>query len=433
MLEWFKITLILCAFGTLREIRPSEPFVTEFLSGEWRNVTSEQLFRDVYPVGTYSYMAVLIVIFLITDFLRFKPVIILSGLCGISIYAILLWTTSIEWLYVSQFLYGLYMATEVAYYTYMYAKVETSKYARVTSLARVAALAGRFLSGVTAQLLTHLHLMDFRELNYITFSSQILATIWAFWLPSVDFGIYFHRRSSIISNFQENLHPPKDQILPKVKQKQSLTANVSRAARLLSRHAGAAYSRPRVLAWSALYAAALALFTHAQYYMQVLWQQIQQHDEHKVDYNGAVEAATTLAGAAGALAAASAQRPVLPAVAAAAQAAAALLTAYVPDIYLSYACYVLLGTLFHFTITMASAKIASQLTDESCFGLIFGINMFVGAVLQSLLTLVLNQALALQADAMYAALGALYLLLAAGWLLGWAAHTCRQKKAAADH
>ncbi|XP_048005785.1 thiamine transporter 1-like isoform X3 [Leguminivora glycinivorella] len=369
MLEWVKITLILCAFGTLREIRPSEPFVTEFLSGEWRNVTSDQLFRDVYPVGTYSYMAVLIVIFLITDFLRFKPVIILSGLCGISIYAILLWTTSIEWLYVTQVLYGLYMATEVAYYTYMYAKVEESKYGRVTSLARVAALAGRFVSGVTAQLLTHLHLMDYRDLNYITLSAQILATAWAFWLPSVDFGIYFHRRASVRSGIQENLHPAKDPTLS------TMTSPT------------------------------------------------------KVDYNGAVEAATTLAGAAGALAAGGAERAALPAAAAAAQAAAAFLTALLPHIYLSYACYILLGTLFHFTVTMASAKIASQLSDESCFGLVFGMNMFLGAVLQSLLTLALNQALT--PPVMYAVLGALYLLLAAAWLAGWAAHACRQTKAAA--
>lgn len=46
-----------------------------------------------------------------------------EGISGISVYAVLLWTTSIEWLQVSQFLYGLYMATEVAYLTYIYAKV----------------------------------------------------------------------------------------------------------------------------------------------------------------------------------------------------------------------------------------------------------------------------------------------------------------------
>lgn len=52
-------------------MRPSEPFVTEFLSnGVWRNVTSEQVNREIYPFGTYSYLAQLCVVFLITDILR---------------------------------------------------------------------------------------------------------------------------------------------------------------------------------------------------------------------------------------------------------------------------------------------------------------------------------------------------------------------------
>lgn len=45
------------------------------------------------------------------------------GLSGITVYCILLWTESLEWLQISQFFYALYMATEVAYYSYMYAKV----------------------------------------------------------------------------------------------------------------------------------------------------------------------------------------------------------------------------------------------------------------------------------------------------------------------
>lgn len=70
MREWLKISLLLCTFGFFREMRPSEPFVTEFLSGEWRDITPEQLNRDVYPIGTYTYLAVLIVVFLVTDILR---------------------------------------------------------------------------------------------------------------------------------------------------------------------------------------------------------------------------------------------------------------------------------------------------------------------------------------------------------------------------
>lgn len=70
MKDWLKVSLILVLFGFFREMRPSEPFVTEFLSGEWRNITSDQVNREVYPIGTYSYLGFLIVAFLITDLLR---------------------------------------------------------------------------------------------------------------------------------------------------------------------------------------------------------------------------------------------------------------------------------------------------------------------------------------------------------------------------
>lgn len=72
MQEFVRISLILCFFGFLIEFRPNEPYITEFLDGPWnnRNLTKEQIERDVYPVGTYSYLALLVVVFLITDFLR---------------------------------------------------------------------------------------------------------------------------------------------------------------------------------------------------------------------------------------------------------------------------------------------------------------------------------------------------------------------------
>lgn len=120
MKEWLKISLVLCSFGFFREFRPSEPFVTEFLSGEWRNITSEQLNRDVYPIGTYSTLGLLVIVFLITDILRYKPIIIASACAGIIIWSLLLWTTSLWALQLVQLFYGFYMAAEVAYYTYVY-------------------------------------------------------------------------------------------------------------------------------------------------------------------------------------------------------------------------------------------------------------------------------------------------------------------------
>jgi solute carrier family 19 (thiamine transporter), member 2/3 len=70
MEPWLKTSLVLCAFGFFREFRPSEPFVTEFLSGEWRNVTSVQVNQEVYPLGTYATFSLLVIVFLITDILR---------------------------------------------------------------------------------------------------------------------------------------------------------------------------------------------------------------------------------------------------------------------------------------------------------------------------------------------------------------------------
>ncbi|CAD0195259.1 unnamed protein product [Chrysodeixis includens] len=416
MQAWFRVTLILCAFGLLREIRPSEPFVSEFLLGEWREVTEEQLNREVYPVGTYSYLALLVLVFLVTDFLRFKPVIILSGISGISVYAILLWTTSLAWLKVTQFIYGLYMATEVAYYTYIYAKVESDKYPRVSSYTRIAALSGRFLSGITAQLLTHFGLMDYRELNYITFTAQILATTWAFWLPTVQYGIYFHRNKA-------NTSPDKQ-----LQHNRSIRSNIVEASTLIARHARAAYSRPKVIVWSALYAVATALFVQTQIYVQLLWKQIQESSNQTVAYNGAVEAAQTLLGAGGAFMASKYAAPGAPAPVAAVQGLALFVGTYANNVFVSYAGYIVVGMLFHYTITLASAKIAGQLSDESCFGLIFGINTLIGTGLQSLLTLILIQTLKLPIDSQYFSVSGLYLLLASIWLLGWMVNMCKQKR-----
>ncbi|CAK1548680.1 unnamed protein product [Leptosia nina] len=429
MQSWIKITLILCLFGTLREIRPSEPFVTEFLLGEWRNITESQLNREVYPVGTYSYLGLLVIVFLFTDFLRFKPVIILSGLSGISVYAVLLWTTSLGWLQVSQVLYGIYMATEVAYLTYIYAKVDSSKYPRVSSYTRIAALTGRFLSGVSSQLLTYFGLMNYRDLNYITLTAQIFATFWAFWLPPVPYGIYFHRRSIASTNaIQNDAQAPIEKPIPhNIYDSQSFRSQVTEATVLIYRHARAAYSRPRVVAWSALYAVALALFVQAQTYMQLLWSKIQDESNAPVAYNGAVEAVQTLLGAAGAFIASFCARASFPGPVAALQGIAMFLATYINNIFVSYAGYIIMGMLYHYTITLASAKIASQLSDESCFGLIFGINTLVGTGLQSLLTLILIQTLDLPIHAQYYYLSGFFLLLASVWLLGWMVHVCKQK------
>ena len=50
-----------------------------------------QVYQDVYPVWTYSYLSVLIIVFLFTDLAKYKPVIILEGFAYILTWVLLTW------------------------------------------------------------------------------------------------------------------------------------------------------------------------------------------------------------------------------------------------------------------------------------------------------------------------------------------------------
>lgn len=69
------------------------------------------------------------------------------------------------------------MASEVAYYCYMYAKVDKDKYQKVTGHARAGIQTGRFFGSVIAQLLVSYKLMDYRELNYLSLAGNFKAFI----------------------------------------------------------------------------------------------------------------------------------------------------------------------------------------------------------------------------------------------------------------
>lgn len=95
MQEWLKISLLLSTFGVFKEFRPSEHFIYEYLTDPKWNVTEEVINKDVYPIATYSYLAQLVIVFLITDLCRYKPLIIILALSGVAVFALLLWTTTL--------------------------------------------------------------------------------------------------------------------------------------------------------------------------------------------------------------------------------------------------------------------------------------------------------------------------------------------------
>ena len=50
MKEWLLTTLLLCLYGFLKELRPSEPFITEYLiEPKWVNITLEEV-RAIFTI-----------------------------------------------------------------------------------------------------------------------------------------------------------------------------------------------------------------------------------------------------------------------------------------------------------------------------------------------------------------------------------------------
>lgn len=175
MQDYLKISLILSTFGFLKETRPSESFIVDFIV-DFKNITAEQINQNIFPIGTYSYLVQLIIVFLVTDMLRYKPLIMLLGACGVTIWSMMLWTNSVLGLQFVEGIYGTYCATEIAYYSYIYAKTDKQHYQAVTSHTRAAILVGRFVAGVSSQLLVFFRVMNYRQLNYLTLISGYLYT-----------------------------------------------------------------------------------------------------------------------------------------------------------------------------------------------------------------------------------------------------------------
>ncbi|KAL5290492.1 SLC19A2.2 family protein [Megaselia abdita] len=287
----------------------------------------------------------------------------------------LLWTSSKEALQTLEFFYGTYMATEVAYYTYIYAKVDKVYYPKVSSHTRAAMLLGKLVASITSQLLIYYEAMDYKELHYLSFAFQIAATLWAFFLPSVKNSVYFHRGKSTVDEEGET------------------TTKLSGLS-LIWHHFKNSYSNPKVVQWSIWYAVGVCGMYQVFTYIQILWKAIE--PEPDVAWNAGVDAAHTFIGAIFALMAgylhtgrmSSTGSLLLLAVLSILEGGAVLMSVMPHNLYASYAGFIIFGSLYAFTITIASAEVARFLEEDS-FGLVFGFNTFVALILQTVMNIII--------------------------------------------
>lgn len=153
--------------------------------------------------------------------------------------------------------FAVHCTAEVAYFAYIYAKLPKENYLTVTSHGRAALMMGRFASGLIGQILLSTKLLGVHGLNLITFWSEVAATFFAFFLPSVSSSIYFGSKDK--TDTKVDLSEIKDSqasVAKVVNSEQCLIKPPSKyrkAFQMMWNQFKSAYSNKKVVLWSIWY------------------------------------------------------------------------------------------------------------------------------------------------------------------------------------
>ncbi|XP_039383355.1 thiamine transporter 1 isoform X2 [Mauremys reevesii] len=367
---WVLPTALLCLYGFFASLRPSEPFLTRYLLGPDKNLTETQVFNEIYPVWTYSYLVLLFPVFLATDYLRYKPVILLQGLSLIVTWFMLLYAQGLLAIQFLEFFYGLVTATEIAYYSYIYSIVDLNLYQKVTSYCRSATLVGYTVGSICGQVLVSVANWSLFSLNVLSLTSVSVAFATAWFLPMPQKSLFFHH----------------------VLRSQEEKVDISKVLRELWRDFLQCYSSRPMLCWSVWWAFSTCGYFQVINYTQGLWEMVLPSQRFEI-YNGGVEAVSTLLGAVAVFAVGyikvswATWGEVALALFSLLIAAAVYVMDTVRNIWLCYASYVIFRIVYMLLITIATFQIATNLSMER-YALVFGINTFIALALQTLLTLI---------------------------------------------
>ncbi|CAK8698310.1 unnamed protein product [Clavelina lepadiformis] len=313
MENWKKPTVIICLYGFFLYIKPSEPFLTPYLMGPVHNLTEEEVVNEIYPVWIYSYLALLVPVFLLTDYLKYKPIIILQALGQMSCWILLLFGRGVSLMRLMQVFYAFGTSGEVAYYSYIYSVVEEKHYQLVTSYIRSATLLGYFLASLLSQLLVSLADLSYYYLNVISLVNVSIAFVIALFLPMPKRTLFFYASNNASSESRQKMLEKEvskgngtsfsNSSIPDLPTMGSEKTSGSWKTTLvtLGKDLKDCYTDTTLLRWSVWWALSTCGWLLVVNYVQNLWETIRPSEDHEI-YNGAVETVATVLGALGALA-----------------------------------------------------------------------------------------------------------------------------------
>ncbi|CAO4379526.1 unnamed protein product [Caenorhabditis nigoni] len=384
-MDWRTTTAVLCLYGAVKEFRPATPFLTPFLASPEKNLTLDELYSQVYPYWTYSYMLALIPMFVLTDILRYKPIVMIEAIGLVATWGLLVFGKGITQMQVMQISFGVASAAEIAYYSYIYSIVDKKHYKRATSYIRGAALLGKLVAFGLGQALISTHASDYLVLNQISLGAVCIVTVIAVFLPRVK---------SDKAKVSMRALPVEDQQNVELVTNEMKEVKVSYTREYLKKtleELQECSKNQELLKWSLWWALASCGVYQVQNYTQSLWKEMQTDPEDVA--NGVVEFVNTALGAFLSLFIHhlsidwTSHGQMILFITSAIIAGLLYVCSQTQTVMVAYISYVVIASIYHMLITAASANVAKELSSNN-HGLIFGCNTFVAVCLQSFLTLI---------------------------------------------
>ncbi|XP_022048275.2 solute carrier family 19 member 3b [Acanthochromis polyacanthus] len=418
---WAYPTAILSLYGFFANCRVAEPFLTPYLIGPHKNISEEVVTNYLFPIWTYSYLAFLFPVFLLTDFLRYKPVIIIQGLFLVTNYVLLCFAPGVPAMTVLQVNYAVVTSTEVGYFSYIYSVIPIENYQRATGYLRSAMLAGYTTGASLGQVLISVAGVDYFYINALTLGIVSVAFLITFWLPMPQRSMFFKgkRDAAVGSQFQQEGPLGENRLEDPVMDKDRADSgkeemehngsagwcsreNVATVGPVLWQSFRESYSSRNLIYWSLWWALATAGYMQVFNYIQLMWDHIKPSATSTI-YNGGVEAVCCLVGAAAAFSVGHLKLnwavwgELALGLFSAAATGAVFLMAFTSSIWVCYAGYAVFKSCYMLLFTITVFQIASNLSME-CYALTFGINTFVALTLQTIITAIVVDETALGLD-----------------------------------
>ncbi|XP_062852867.1 thiamine transporter 1 [Trichomycterus rosablanca] len=412
--SWVYPTLLLCVYGFFSNLRPSEPFLTAFLLGPDKNLTETEVVNEIYPVWTYSYLVLLFPVFLATDYLCYKPVLILQAASFIITYTMLVKAQGVMAMQFLEFFFGVATASDIAYYSYIYSVVEPASYQRVTGFCRSVTLLGSAVGSLIGQVLVSVAQVPLVYLSIITLSSSCLAFLATLFLPMPSRSLFFHEKDAIpddqtaeklTEKLEESEHKVPlsvDKGITVLKKNRSNGRGLVEVLKTLSMDFVQCYSCRTLLAWSVWWALSTCGYFQVVNYAQALWENILPSKNFKI-YNGYVETIATLLGALAAFSVGfmkvswAVWGELALCIFSIVIAVAVYIMDTVRNIWVCYTSYVFFRAAYMLLITIATYQIAANLSMKR-YALVFGVNTFIALLLQTLLTVTVVDSVGLGLD-----------------------------------